>query len=163
MKWTITAQYVLTFHKNFIESYEGTTIPSFFLKLYLKVWMKVQLTQKEWEKFWIISTERGTKFPKRATKLCHTRNRCPRLAICVHYGRFYELLSRKNYVYGMCLFVCLFVLSTMTKVSNKNLKFFARKNLRLTWPEIPPCLQSQLQTPPPNPKNSYHISKVSEP
>ena len=117
MKWTITAQYVLTFYEKFIESYEGTTIPSFFLKLYLKVWMKVQLTQKEWEKFWIISTERGTKFPKRATKLCHTRNRCPRLAVCVHYGRFYELLSR-NEVYGMCLFV----LDTMDKVSNKNLK-----------------------------------------
>ena len=93
------------------------TIPSFFLKLYIKVWMKVQLTQKEWEKFWIISTERGTKFPKRATKLCHTRNPCPRLAVCVHYGRFYEILSR-NKVYGMCLFV----LGTMAKVSNKNLK-----------------------------------------
>ena len=85
------------------------TIPSFFLKLYIKEWMKVQLTQKEWEKFWIISTERGTKFPKRATKLCHTRNRCPKLAICVHYGRFYELLSRNNEVYGICLFVCLFL------------------------------------------------------
>ena len=104
----------------------------FFPKLYIKVWMKVQLTQKEWEKFWIISTERGTKFPKRATKLCHTRNRCPKLAICVHYGRFYDLLSRNNEVYGICLFVCL-LLALRPRFQTKLFLSFKSTKLSLTY------------------------------